>query len=369
MFAIQEKVSHAIVDALKLSLTVDERHRLTARMIPNVRAFDLYLEARREAYQVMTEAALDHAVQLTRQALDVVGPNPVLYAFLSEVEWICHDQGIHRDEESLLVGESWARKALELEPETPAAFRALGLIEARRGDMARAIRDLRRANEFEVSGETLAFLAWRCSEVGEMAEARRYAAEASSFDPLLWFCEWSRAWVALLDGDFEAALRRWQDTASSTADRLVKTFFSGIFSAYAGLMDEARDLLGQVVAAGAPAFSMVAAVLKALFRRDKEVAAGLLGDGALRDLASKDKEFSWWLAAGCSFAGMTDEALGWLSNSIELGFVNHHFFSTMDPFLAALRGNPRFEALMERAREKQRAFGVTPSAAAPGGRR
>ena len=201
-----------------------------------------------------------------------------------------------------------------------------------------------------------------------MAEARRYAAEASSFDPLLWFCEWSRAWVALLDGDFEAALRRWQDTASSTADRLVKTFFSGIFSAYAGLMDEARDLLGQVVAAGAPAFSMVAAVLKALFRRDKEVAAGLLGDGALRDLASKDKEFSWWLAAGCSFAGMTDEALGWLSNSIELGFVNHHFFSTMDPFLAALRGNPRFEALMERAREKQRAFGVTPSAAAPGGR-
>jgi hypothetical protein len=133
-------------------------------------------------------------------------------------------------------------------------------------------------------------------------------------------------------------------------------------------MDEACDFLGQVVAAGAPAFSMVASVLKALFRRDTEAAAGLLGDDALRDLASKDKEFSWWLAAGCSFAGMTDEALGWLSNSIELGFVNHHFFSTMDPFLALLRGNPRFEALMERAREKQRAFGVTPPAAAPGRR-
>jgi TolB-like protein len=364
VFAIQEKVSRAIVDALKLTLTVDERHRLTARMIPNVRAFDLYLEARQEAYQGMTEAALDHAGQLARQALDVVGPNPLLYALLAEIEWIYHDQGIHRDEESLRSGESWARKALKLEPDTAAAFRALGAIEARRGDMVRAIRDLRRADELEASGETLSFLAWRCSEIGEMAEARRYAAEAVSVDPLVWFCQWSQAFVALLDGDFEAALRRWQDAPGSKSDELARTYFSAIFSAYAGRMDEACALLGQVVAAGAPAFTMVALVLRALFHRDTEAAAGLLGDNALRDLATKDKEFSWWLAAGCSFAGMTDEALDWLSNSIDLGFVNHHFFSTMDPFLAALRGDTRFEALMERAREKQRAFGVIPSAAA-----
>jgi len=364
VFAIQEKVSHAIVDALKLTLTVDERHRLTARMIPNVRAFDLYLEARREAYHVMTEAALDHAVQLTRQALDVVGPNALLYALLAEIEWIYHDQGIHRDEESLLVGESWARKALELEPDTPAAFRALGAIEARRGDMLRALRDLRRAHELEVSGETLGFLAWRCSEVGEMADARRYAEEATAVDPLLWVGWWSQAWVALLEGDFDAALRRWLGAPDSEAvGQLVKTYFSAIFSAYAGRMDEARDLFGQIAAAGTTAFTMVAAVLGALFRRDTEAVAGLLEDPALRDLASKDKEFSWWLAAGCSFAGMTDEALYWLANAIDLGFVNHHFFSTMDPFLAALRGNPRFEALMERAREKQRAFGGRASSA------
>jgi len=38
--------------------------------------------------------------------------------------------------------------------------------------------------------------------------------------------------------------------------------------------------------------------------------------------------------------------------------VNERFFATRDPFLAALRGDSRFEALMARAREQQRLFDV-----------
>ncbi|MGA2631249.1 MAG: protein kinase [Terriglobia bacterium] len=357
VFAIQERVSGSIVDALRLTLTANEKQRLAARMIPDTRAFDLYLRAHQEAYRG-TESALDHAAQLARQALEIVGPNALLFSLLAEIEFLCHDQGIHRDEESLSCGESWAKKALELDPETATAFRALGAIESRRGDMVRAIRDLRRANELQVSGETLCFLAWRCSEVGKMAEARRYAAEAVSVDPLLWFCRWSHAWVALLDGDFETALRRWRDPVDLRAEAPIKTFFLAIFSVYAGRMGEACNLFGQVVDAGAPALSMLSAALRALFRRDTDAAVQLLGSQAHRDLARLDKEFSWWLAAACSHCGMTEEALHWLANSIDLGFVNHRFFSTIDPFLAMLRGDPRFEALIERAREKQRAFEV-----------
>ncbi|MGA2262788.1 MAG: hypothetical protein ABSH28_15305, partial [Acidobacteriota bacterium] len=357
VFAIQERVSGSIVDALRLALTADEKQRLTGRLIPDFRAFDLYLRAHQEAYRV-TESALDHATQLARQALEIVGPNALLFSLLAEIEFICHDQGIHRDEESLRRGEAWAKKALELDPETAAAFRALGAIEARRGDMVRAIRDLRRANELQVSGETLFFLAWRCSEVGKMAEARRYATEAVSVDPLLWLCRWSYAWVALLDGDFEAALRRWRDPADLVAEAPIQTYFSAIFSVYGGRMDEACDFFGQVVDAGVPVLSMVSAALRALFRRDKDAAAAFLGNQALRDSAMLDKELSWWLAAGCSFVGETDEALHWLANSIDLGFTNHHFFSAIDPFLAKIRGDARFEALIERAREKQQAFDV-----------
>ena len=46
--------------------------------------------------------------------------------------------------------------------------------------------------------------------------------------------------------------------------------------------------------------------------------------------------------------------------AIDRGFTNSRFFAECDPFLARLRGDPRFEALMDRARAKQQELEVTP---------
>ena len=189
-----------------------------------------------------------------------------------------------------------------------------------------------------------------------MAEAKRRAAEAVAVDPLYWICRWSQAWVALLDGEFETALRSWRDVVATGDDEPIKPFFLAVFAVYAGRVDEACELFGRFGRCGLGAISGMSAVLGSLFTHDPRAANELLSDQNVRNYATQDKEMSWWLAAGFSFAGVADEALHWLGNAIALGFVNHHLFSRVDPFLAALRGNPRFEELMDRVREKQRAF-------------
>ena len=357
VFAIQEKVASAIASALRLTLTADEKHVLAARAIPDVKAFDLYLRARQESYR-LSEEALDRAAQLARQAVEIVGPNALLYALLAEVEFFYHDQGIHPDGETLRRAALWAARAVELEPESAVGLGVRGIIRQRSGDMLGAVRDLRRAAELQASGEALGLAVWILSEVGRMDEARRYAERAVAINPLLWMAWWGHVWVALLDGEFEVALQRVRHCAELGGGEPIQVFFQGVTSAYAGRLDDACDFFDRIVSTGARGISTVAAVLGALYRRDTEKARGLLGGQALRELATLDKEFSWWLASACSFAGQTDEALQWLANAIDLGFVNHRFFATIDPFLAPLRDDARFDALMARAREKQRAFEV-----------
>jgi hypothetical protein len=49
-------------------------------------------------------------------------------------------------------------------------------------------------------------------------------------------------------------------------------------------------------------------------------------------------------------------ALDWLERAVNWGFYSHRFLSELSPFLAPLRGHPRFDALMRVVREKERAF-------------
>ncbi|MBE0594240.1 MAG: hypothetical protein IH616_17760 [Gemmatimonadales bacterium] len=123
---------------------------------------------------------------------------------------------------------------------------------------------------------------------------------------------------------------------------------------YAGRSDEATAPLDRAAAAGAGIFSATATCLGAMVSGDREAMRVVLADPGTREALAMATELTWMAAAASATVGDVDEALYWLSRAIEMGFINHRFFAEHDPFLATLRGDPRFEALMERARAKQR---------------
>ena len=355
VFEIQEKLSRTIVEALKVRLTPEEDRSLAARQVPDARAFERYLRAQQELYR-MTPASLDRAGELTREAIAIVGPNALLYATLGHISFRLHDTGVRTDDATLQEAVAWSDRALELSPACGLAFLVKGQLAWKRGEMGAAIRLMRRAVELGAGSEALSWLSYFCFQAGGLDECRDAAERAMAADPLT-FGPFAGAFAALVNGDLQLGLLRTRAVADVYGGVSASNVYLAIALLYAGQDDEATRTLSELAHSGGGILVDIGAALSAMIRRDRDATDLILAQNpGFLSLARADKELSWWLADGFAHLGDHDAALEWLGNAIDCGFCNHRFWSTVDPLLAPLRGDPRFPALMDKAREKQRAF-------------
>jgi hypothetical protein len=75
----------------------------------------------------------------------------------------------------------------------------------------------------------------------------------------------------------------------------------------------------------------------------------LLTDDVL-NAAAGDLQYCSWIAETFAQIGDHERALEWLERSIDRGYCIWPFFSKHDRLLDPLRDDPRFDALMEKAR-------------------
>jgi TolB-like protein len=143
MFDIQEKVSGSIVDALRLTLTPDEKQRITEHPINNPLAYEYYLKARQEILK-FTEEGMNHALQYLQNGLDIVGENALLCAGMGYVYYQDVNVGLKTDEFYLTKAEQYAKKVFELDPESPYGHLVLGLLKICWKDSKEGIRHLKR---------------------------------------------------------------------------------------------------------------------------------------------------------------------------------------------------------------------------------
>ena len=355
IFDIQEKVSRSIVDALRLKLTPEENHRINEKHIPDIVAYEYYLQAKREVWSFNQEN-LDHALRLANQALGIVGENALLYATVALIYWQYHNAGFKPDEDILRQADIAAGKALVLDPELSQAHWAKGAIAYTRGELQTAARQYKRAAELEAGGEALAGLSLIHALAGRMPEARRYGDHAVGVDPLNILALCFRGLIEIYGGDFKGAVGWLQKGLEVMPSDPMTKGFCAVAHLYAGNREQSMALFDQLMNADAGLISSMGAMWKAALQADSQTVRKFMNE--LVAYARRDKEMSWSTADCLAMIGEIDEALDWLANSIELGLINDRFFSEFDPFLAPLRSNQRFLALMTRAREKEQAFKV-----------
>ena len=359
VFDLQEQLSRRIVNALRLTLTPDDDRKLAERPIQDFRAYDAWLRAKTEVWG-LTPEAFDRAFDLVGRALEIVGENALLLAGLGYFHALAYDFGIRHEPETLAQAEALAARALELDPDLGQAQLAMAWVLYKRGQFAAGMRMMRRAAEQHRSVDAMMVLAFGLGEAGRVADSRQIADAAVAADPLNPIAGFARGGAEFWDGRFDEAakwFRQYLDQVVPGSPLLL--WWLAQAQAYGGRDADARQLFAQVAGMEAGVFSDLSALYCLASDGDRAgVQRALDANAKLQEAAKTDEYYPNFIAACLALVGDHERAIDWLECAVGWGFCSPRFLGEYSRFLAPLRGLPRFDALMEKARQQQRAFDV-----------
>ena len=356
VFAIQERLARVIAGALELRLTAEEERRLADRPIADVHAYQCYLRARHEAWRWRADA-IDHAIQLLRNGLALVGDNARLHAALGHAYLQYREAGIDVGEHPLQEAEACAAKVFALEPASPSALLLRGWLHYSRARIQDAVHDLRAALEIDGNNADTLLLLTNCYLIsGKVSAARPLIARALALDPLNSVTRCMPGFVSILEGNFAAAVEPYRQMCEmDPGNPMGRLFYVGVLVLNRDI-DTARavaDAFPSVVRDSVPA--RIACFL----------ARARVGDEQYRDAVQTEEierlttaadVFPRMIAQGYALAGMPEHAMRWLTLAVDRGFINYPFLAQHDPCLANLRGLPEFQQLMARVRDRWERF-------------
>jgi TolB-like protein/Flp pilus assembly protein TadD len=317
---IQDDIAQRVVRALEVRLSDNEKRVLEQPVTADSRAYDLYLRGRGLFHQVR----FDTLVKARGMFLDAIGVDPsfaLAYAALADVCSFLY-QWRGRQPELLAEALSASARALELRPDLAEVHAARGVAVALSGNLDAAEREYRAAIDLNPQlFEPHYAYARACLEQGRLSDAARLFERAASLRPEDYQ---SPALLALTYdglGQSERARASYQ-TAVAVGMRHVERYPEDVRAVY--MTGSALICLG-------------------------EIDRGLEWVERARALDPEDGGTLYNIACAYARAGRSEEALDTLERALDRAVTNLAWIAN-DPDWNALRGNPRFQALLSRLR-------------------
>ena len=362
VFAMQERVARDVVAALSVTLTAPEDRKLNAPSRPSGFAYDTYLRTRRDIWSFMPDRLERARAELTH-ALELCGDDVWLHTGLSLVHWQYVNGGLSGDRRHLEDARTHAERVLALDPAGARGPQLLGLIAGQSGDLVNWIRHLERAVAIDPHDpDTTIWLAFAWTFAGHPERARPHFARQLAADPMFDYLFWGLGMDAYYNGRFGEALQHYEK-----GRRLSPEHPGGpmVMAQTLGTMGEiermARYVDDHVPDPHAHALSTLTHIFKhALLGQGGEV--DRLYSDAVRDKLWSDFQYTHIMGQALAALGRTDDALIWLRRTVDRGFTHYPFFAERDPLIAALRGVPAFDSLLEAVRVRWASLGAIGSA-------
>lgn len=356
VFAMQQRLAGVIVGALKLRLTADEQRQLAERPIDNLPAYECYLRARHESWRWRKDA-IDRAIRLLRDGLEIVGDNVRLRTALGLAYLQYREAGIDLSERPLVEAEACARTAFALEPSSAAALQLRGWIHYSRGQIQDAVRDLKAALALDPNNADSLLLLTNCYLIsGQVPQARGVLGRLLSVDPLTPLSRCLPGFADLLEGNFESAVAAYQQMFEmDPANPMARLFYVWVL-----LLNDRRDEAGAVARSCPPEVAQsvparIALFLSAAATGERRKAEAIV-TAEIEAVATATDVFPRLLAQGYAMIGLPDRAIDWLTIAVDHGFINYAFLARYDPSVEILRSHPRFQQLLDVVRKRWEKF-------------
>lgn len=357
VFQIQEDVSRSIVEALRLKLSPQEETKLADRPIDDPVAIDCYMKA---SYEIMrfTESSIDRALKLLQNGLDIVGENPVIYAGMGYAHFQYVNMGVGQ-EEHIEKAKEYTRKALELDPDCPQAHVTLGVLYHVMKDIKKGIYHLNKTLLIDPNNiEALSWCGFFYYLVGKTDKANALWTRFSQLDPVNITTPLASGLKLFFEGKFGSAVPFFFKSYKMASDTPMYQFWYALSLAYVQGYEDAISVINLgLKSPNQDIMTQVSHFLKLVIQRDIKGISGLLTKDFVAT-CKRDLQVSYHISTFYALLGQIDEAIEWLENAVDIGFINYPFINSIDPLLEILRGEERYKMLMERVKYEWEHFEI-----------
>jgi len=355
VFDIQEKVARSIAEALQLRLSTDDSRKLTEQPVGDMLAHECYRRARHEML-FSTQGSYERALRLIQQGIQSVGEHPILHVGLAQLHWLALDWGLEPRTEHLRAAVEFTRRVEASDPQFAPAL--LAKLERFTGSHVRSIRHLEDAVAADPSdADSLWFLSHNYSFLaGRPANGLAVANRLVAIDPLTPMNLFGIAAAHWADANFAQALAVFDDIQRREPAVRFTNLMRMCMLVRLGRIDDACKAAEATVAENAEdAFAKLTTAFRHALLGERELFMATMA-GYVLPTFWDDAEIPEWGAGWLALVGENEKALELLEHWVDRGSINYPMLAHGDPLLANLRGEPRFQRLLDRIRPEWEAF-------------
>src|SRR2546423_2365293 len=346
IFAVESDIAKTIAETLQARLTGSEKNSIAKAPTANPEAYELYLKGR-FFWNKRTGDDLRKSIEYLNQAIAKDPGYALAYAALADSYGLLRFYGGASPAESIVPATAAAKKALELDDSLAEAHASLGLIATEELEIHRGVSELERAVQLNPNYATAHH--WLSLALTALGQSDRSVAElkrALELDPLSMVINADLSIGYLYARRYDEAEAQARKTLEIDPRSFLAHYYLGMALQLKGRLKEAIPEFQKAVELNHDPYSMSMLVQGYARNGQTDEARKLLA--RLNEMAKSAEVPEYAFALAYTSLGDKDRAIAALEQAFAGGNNSYLFLLPGDPLLDDLRGDPRFEALVQK---------------------